>query len=92
MTLYIENVHCYWMAYTSSSHCAIDGTAFGCDGGGRCGGQFGALTPGFFGGGFFWLALGAGTGWVLVSVLAGAAVGGVGAWNLGGAGGLTLEN
>ena len=77
------------------SHCAIDGTAFGCDGGGRGGGQFGALSPDFFGGGFFWLAvwaLGAGTGWVLVSVLAGAAAGGRGTWNLGGAGGLCLEN
>lgn len=38
------------------SHCAIEGTSFACDGGGSGGGQFGALSPGFFGGGFLGMA------------------------------------
>lgn len=43
--------------YALFSHCAIVGTSFVCDGGGRGGGQFGALTPGFFGGGFLRLCV-----------------------------------
>lgn len=83
-------------------HCTKEGTCFGCDGGGSGGGQFGALSPGFFGGGFFTLATwarGAGVGWVLVSAGAaaaatatGAVVGGGGAWSLGGPGAFGLEN
>lgn len=79
------------------SHCAIDGTAFACDGGGRGGGQFGALSPPFFEGGFLrlaWRARGAGVGWVLVSAATGAAavVGGGGARGLIGAGAFGFEN
>lgn len=44
----VEHAHLF-------SHCAIDGTSFACDGGGSGGGQFGALSPGFFGGGFLTL-------------------------------------
>ncbi len=84
------------------SHCAKDGTSFGCEGGGSGGGQFGALIPGFFGGGFLTVAewaRGAGVGRVLVSAAAGAVIvdggawslGGGGAWSLGGAWGLGLE-
>lgn len=76
------------------SHCATEGTAFPCDGGGSGGGQFGALTPGFFRGGFLRLAgwaRGAGVGRALASAAAGAVVGCGGAWGLGGAGGLGLE-
>lgn len=77
------------------SHCPIEGTAFACDGGGRGGGQFGALSPGFLAGGFLRLAdtpRGAGVGWILMSTAGGAFVGGGGADSLGGAGGFGLEN
>lgn len=77
------------------SHCAIEGTSFACDGGGRGGGQFGALSPGFFGGGFFMLACcprGAGVGWGLVSGTVAGAIGGGGACDLRGGGSFGLEN
>lgn len=77
------------------SHCATDGTAFPCNGGGSGGGQFGALAPGFFRGGLLRLAVwarGAGFGRVLVSAGTGAVAGGGGGpWGLG-AGSLGLEN
>lgn len=80
---------------TFVSHCAIEGTSFACDGGGRGGGQFGALSPGFFGGGFFMLACcprGAGVGWGLVSGTVAGAIGGGGACDLRGGGSFGLEN
>jgi len=73
------------------SHCAMEGTSFGCDGGGSGGGHFGALTPGFFSG-FLMLTVGAkGFGSGLVSAAAVTGVGGAGAGTLGGAGAFILE-
>lgn len=68
------------------SHSATEGTVFLCGAGGTGGGQFGALSPGFFARGFLVLAarpLGAGVGLVLVFAAPGAVVGGGGAWGLG---------
>lgn len=82
--------------FSLRAHCAIDGTSFACDSGGSGGGQFGALSPGFFVGGFLMLVVwvrGAGTGKAFVSL--GAVLGTGGAWSLGGPGGpggLGLEN
>lgn len=48
-----ENVTVYYhLIHFSALHCATGGTAFPWDGGGSGGGQFGALRPGFLGGGF----------------------------------------
>lgn len=41
------------------SYCDTEGTSLGCEGGGSGGGQFGALTPGLFTGGFLTLGCGA---------------------------------
>lgn len=68
------------------SHSATEGTVFPCGAGGTGGGQFGALSPGLFDGGFLALAarpLGAGVGRVLEFAVPGAVAGGGGACCLG---------
>lgn len=79
----------------TSSHCAIEGTSFVCDGGGSGGGQAGALSVGFFTGGFLGPARGVGIGGVLVSTAAAVVFGGGGGgrpWTLGATWGFSLVN